>query len=317
MGIQDVYLGIDTSNYTTSVALYNRETGEMRQQRRLLAVKSGEKGLRQSEALFQHVKALPGLAEEVLHGESLRAVACSTRPRDAEGSYMPCFLAGEEAARCVAAALGVPFYAVSHQAGHVAAALFSAGRLDLLKGRFLTFHVSGGTTELLLCSPAPEPETSFLSIERLAASLDLKAGQAVDRVGLLLGLAFPAGPALEQLALRSTRRFAVKPTLRGCDCSLSGVENQCAALHRRGGADCDVARLCLESIGAALAGMADAVLRTRGERLPLVFAGGVMSNSILRGELAERFGAVFAAPGFSSDNAAGVAVLGSLRAEGL
>ncbi len=309
-----IFLGIDTSNYTTSAALYDSASGEIRQERRLLSVKSGEKGLRQSEAVFQHVKALPELMEALLRGEHPQAVTCSARPRDEEGSYMPCFLVGEGAARCLAAAMDIPFFAVSHQAGHVAAALFSAGRLDLLGQRFLAFHVSGGTTELLLCSPGKGARAFF--VERMAASLDLKAGQAVDRVGLMLGLPFPAGPALEALALQSARRFRVKPTMKGCDCSLSGLENRCAELHRRGQADCDVALFCLESIGAALAGMADAVLGRLGEPLPFVFAGGVMSNSILRGEMGQRYNAVFAAPGFSSDNAAGVAVLGALSVRG-
>ncbi len=147
------YLGIDTSNYTTSTALFDSENGEMQQQKKLLEVKSGEKGLRQSDALFQHVKMLPTLMEKLSFNGGITAVGYSARPRDVVGSYMPCFLAGEEAARCIAAALGALCFDFSHQAGHIAAALFSIGRLDMLNQKFIAFHVSGGTTDVLLCAP--------------------------------------------------------------------------------------------------------------------------------------------------------------------
>lgn len=309
-----IFLGIDTSNYTTSTALFNSENGEIRQQKKLLQVKNGEKGLRQSDALFQHVKMLPVLTEKLFDGEKISAVGFSARPRNVEGSYMPCFLAGEEAARCIAAAAGVPCYDFSHQEGHIAAALYSVGKLDMITQKFIAFHVSGGTTDVLLCTP--ENGDNF-KIEQLATSLDLKAGQAVDRVGIMLGLAFPAGPELEKLALKSTRKFSVKPCLKGCDCCLSGVENICADMVRHGEPAGDIACYCLEFIKCTLDGMAAAVLKKLGENLPLLFAGGVMSNSIIKKYMTEKYGAIFAAPGFSSDNAAGIAALTKIKSEGL
>jgi Metal-dependent proteases with possible chaperone activity len=303
-------LGIDTSNYTTSAALYN--DGTISQQKMLLPVKPGELGLRQSDAVFHHVQQLPQILE-ALSGDmnAVRAVGVSDRPRDAEGSYMPCFTVGLGTAKAISLALGVPVHPFSHQAGHIAAALYSSGKLDLIEERFLAFHVSGGTTEAVLVTP---DERKIFQVRLAARSLDLKGGQAVDRVGAMLGLDFPAGRALEQLALRSAARFSIRPSMKGADCSLSGIENQCAALLRSGRPKEDVAAYCLAAILAALDAMAAALLSEYGN-LPLVFAGGVMSNSLIRAALTEKYGAYFAAPEYSADNAAGVAVLAALAEE--
>ena len=302
-------LGVDTSNYTTSTALW--VDGTIVQQKRLLPVRAGELGLRQSDAVFHHVQQLPELLEALLPKPpcSLRAIGCSTRPRAVEGSYMPCFTVGHGTARALAAACGVPLYTFSHQQGHIAAALWSSDRLDLLGKQFIAFHVSGGTTEAVLVEPRPDDP---LHAEICAQSLDLKGGQAVDRVGKLLGLPFPAGPALEALAEKSSRTFLVRPSMKGADCSLSGIENRCQRLVQQGTPPEDVARFCLDSLFAALDAMAKALLR-QYPGLPLVFAGGVMSNRYLREKLQARYQASFAEPAFSSDNAAGVAVLAALQ----
>lgn len=301
-------LGIDTSNYTTSAALW--KCGVMHQSKKLLPVKPGEKGLRQSDAVFHHVQQLPQILDALpFEGASITAVGVSSRPRSMAGSYMPCFLVGISAAKTAALSLGVPLHTFSHQQGHIAAALFSANKLDLLKEHFLAFHVSGGTTEAVLCGPDVENIFSTLIV---AQSLDLKAGQAVDRVGVMLGLPFPAGPELEKLALQSNRSFSIRPSMKGEDCSLSGVENQCHAMMMKGIPKEEIAAYCLQSIFAALDGMASSLLKKYGS-LPLLFAGGVMSNSILRDELTQKYGAFFAEPVFSADNAAGVAVLASLK----
>ena len=222
---------------------------------------------------------------------------------------MPCFTVGHGTARALAAACGVPLYTFSHQQGHIAAALWSSDRLDLLGKQFIAFHVSGGTTEAVLVEPRPDDP---LHAEICAQSLDLKGGQAVDRVGKLLGLPFPAGPALEALAEKSSRTFLVRPSMKGADCSLSGIENRCQRLVQQGTPPEDVARFCLDSLFAALDAMAKALLR-QYPGLPLVFAGGVMSNRYLREKLQARYQASFAEPAFSSDNAAGVAVLAALQ----
>lgn len=304
-------LGIDTSNYTTSAALL--KNGTMRQSKKLLPVKQGEKGLRQSDAVFHHVQQLPEVLDALpFQGASIATVGVSNRPRSLEGSYMPCFLVGVSAAKTAALSLGVPLHTFSHQQGHIAAALYSAGELDLLGQRFLAFHVSGGTTEVVLCEP---DKKAIFSTAVVAQSLDLKAGQAVDRVGVMLGLPFPAGPELEKLALRANQSFSIRPSMKGTDCSLSGVENKCRTMIVRGAAREEVAAYCLQSVLAALDGMAAALLRKYGD-LPLLFAGGVMSNSIICGALTQKYDAVFGEPVFSADNAAGVAVLAA-RKEGM
>lgn len=301
-------LGIDTSNYTCSTALYDSETGQMFMAKQLLPTPEGALGLRQSQAVFEHVKLLGQMMDKLFAQAPGRvdAVGVSTRPRSAQGSYMPCFLTGAMAAQCLSAALGVPKHNFSHQQGHIAAALYSAEKTDwLTAGRFLAFHVSGGTTDCLLVTTG---NCSIESIELVGSSLDLKAGQAVDRVGGMLGLPFPSGPSLEQLALRCTDKIKVKPTLKGIDCCLSGVENKCAKLLSEGAPQEYVACFCIEYIQATLEGMLKAAKAEYGE-LPLLFAGGVMSNSIIRGYFEKRYGASFAQPAYSADNAGGIALL--------
>ena len=308
-----IALGLDTSNYTTSAALYVPQEGRLVQKKKLLPVEEGQLGLRQSDALFHHVRQLPDIVEQ-LRAECDVPVTCigaSDRPCQAEGSYMPCFLAGIGAARELAAVLRVPCYPFTHQQGHVAAALYGTGRLDWIEKRFLAFHVSGGTTDALLV----EPDKDELIRCRVAAhSRDLKAGQLIDRVGGMLGLRFPAGPALEALALRASGSYRPRASMAGMDCHLSGVQNQCEKMLRDGAPKEEVALFCLKSVEAAITAMTQALFTEYGE-LPLVYAGGVMSNSLLKKTLSERFGGAFADPVYSADNAAGIAVLTAIKDE--
>ena len=301
------FLGIDTSNYTTSAALFDSEANTIIQSKKLLPVKAGELGLRQSDAVFAHVKQLDDMVQNVFaeYGGKITAIGVSTRPRDIDGSYMPCFLVGEMAANCLGAALKVPVLPFAHQQGHVAAALYSAGRLDLFRERFIAFHLSGGTTEALLVESSTE---RIIRCTKIGGSMDLKAGQAVDRVGVMLGLSFPAGKYLEELALKSDRKFKIKPVMKGTECCLSGIENKCRKMLENGEKPEDIALFCLKSVEAALCGMTDATLSEYG-KLPLVYAGGVMSNCIIRNTIENKYGGIFAKPEFSSDNAAGIAVL--------
>ena len=303
-------LGIDTSNYTTSAAVYDPASGTAASFRRLLPVKAGAHGLRQSDAVFHHVQQLPDmLAQAFAATRDFACIGVSDRPRAVQGSYMPCFTAGVSAAKSLAALLGVPLYFSSHQAGHIAAALYSCGRLDLLERPFLAFHVSGGTTEALLVEPHPD---EILTARAVARSLDLKAGQAVDRVGAMLGLSFPAGRELDALAVRSTARFQPKPVFKGKDPCLSGLENQCERMLSGGASACDVAAYVIQYLEAVLSRMTELLLAEYGP-LPLLYAGGVMSNSQISKSLEEKFGGLFAQPEFSADNAAGAAVLAALR----
>lgn len=303
-------LGIDTSNYTTSAALYDSETGSLVQARRLLNVKEGELGLRQSDAVFQHTVNLPIMIEEVLkdNKDKIDVVAVSVSPRDEEGSYMPCFLSGKGTAQAIAAATGADIKYFSHQAGHIAAALYSAKALSLLGEDFIAFHVSGGTTEAVKVTA---DKNKIFSVELVSKSLDLKAGQAIDRTGNLLGLPFPAGPALDELSLKSDKTYKIKPFMKNGDCSISGLQNKCEKMKQNGETDEDIAKYCIEYISQVIYEMTKALLE-KYPGLPLVYSGGVMSNTLIRKRFSEEFGAVFAAPGFSSDNAAGLAVLASM-----
>ncbi|MBQ9460602.1 MAG: peptidase M22 [Clostridia bacterium] len=306
------FLGIDTSNYTTSAALYDSENGII-QCKKLLPVKSGECGLRQSDAVFHHTQQLPQMIEELLSGfeGSIDAVGVSSRPRDVEGSYMPCFTVGLSAARCLSAAMKLPLYKFSHQSGHIAAAAYSAGNTDMLFKSFLAFHVSGGTTEAVLVRPDRE---RFFTTEIAARTLDLNAGQLIDRVGVMLGLDFPCGRELEKLASACEIRQKGRATLKGCDCCLSGTENLCRKAYEGGAAKEEVAALCLACVEKTLCSMRDALLEKYG-KMPVLFAGGVMSNQLMRERLSQGCEAYFAEPEFSADNAAGIAYLCGMRHE--
>ena len=296
-------LGLDTSNYTTSVALFDGETGV--NLGRLLEGRPGELGLRQSDALFQHVKQLPGLLEELMREEpDIQAVGVSTRPRAVEGSYMPCFLAGESQGRGIAAALSVPFYAYSHQQGHLAAAAWSAGRLDLLNAPFLAWHLSGGTTELLLV----KPEGTSVTAEIIGGTSDLSAGQLIDRTGVLLGLQFPAGKALDGLYAQADACYEPRVKLKDLTFSLSGMENQVKALAEKGEKPANIARFAIDAVSSVV-WRATQETQRRYPGLPVLCSGGVASNSQLRAGLTELCGAIFAEPRYSTDNAMGTAIL--------
>ena len=308
------FLGIDTSNYTTSAALFDDDTGTVTQKKMLLPVKPGEKGLRQSDAVFHHTVQLPQVLTE-LFSENPGAPDCvgvSIFPRREKGSYMTCFLVGKAGAEAIRVSENKPLRTFSHQEGHIVAALFSAKRLDLLKETFLAFHVSGGTTEALLVTPN---DTDLFSVRIVGQSLDLKAGQLIDRTGVMLSLSFPCGKDLEVLSEQSDKTYTVKPTMKGADCCLSGIENQCQAMFRKGESPADIAKFCMCSVLTALSEMVSVLRKEYGD-LPVLFSGGVSSNKLLKKELSEKYGAIFAVPSFSADNAAGIAVLTSLMQKG-
>lgn len=304
------FLGIDTSNYRTSAAVCDLDGNVIRQVRRLLPVKSGELGLRQSEALFEHTKALPSVMEE-LGGFDIQAVGYSARPRDVEGSYMPCFLAGESAARSIAAAIGVKSYPFSHQAGHVKAAAYSCrdtltslGRsfFDITEtaGAFITFHLSGGTTEALLY------KNGELTI--LGQTLDLNAGQAVDRVGVMLGLPFPSGEEMERLACDQPMTKGIKISVKGFDCNLAGVENQARKRLSDGVSAEEIAAFTLDSVLKTVDKMTENILE-KYPNTPVLYAGGVTACKRIASALGAKYECAFAEPQFSGDNAAGTALL--------
>jgi N6-L-threonylcarbamoyladenine synthase len=225
---------------------------------------------------------------------------------------MPCFLVGIAVAKSIALALNVPLYEFSHQDGHIVSALYSANKLDLINEKFVAFHVSGGTSQTILV----EPNDKYFKTTLVSESLDLKAGQAVDRVGIMMGLQFPCGPEFEKLALNSTKSYKkIKVFRRDGNFSLSGVENKCKKMLDDGISYEDVALYCIEYIYSALEDTVLEIIEKYGD-IPLVFSGGVMSNSIIQDKMKMKYSAYFAEPQFSSDNACGIAILASLCDKG-
>ena len=303
------YVGFDTSNYTTSAALCDSEGHILANVRIPLPVKEGERGLRQSDAVFSHVKNLPlacQMLREAARDVEVAAVGCSIRPRPAEDSYMPCFLSGKVAAEAYAAAIDVPIYTFSHQEGHIMAAMHSSGAMEsLLQAPFGAFHVSGGTTEMVLATPT----ACGFSLEMLGESADLHAGQAIDRIGVMMGLRFPCGKELEALAAQNTKKVAT-PKISVTDgvCHLSGLENLARKLWEETHDAPLVSAFALEFCGRTLKKMTE-WFDTKYPNLPIVYGGGVMSNRYLQKVLSARGQTYFAEPQFSADNAAGIALL--------
>jgi len=308
-----LYLGLDTSNYKTSAGLYCPEEGTFRACGKLLEVPLGTLGLRQSDALFQHIKQLPEQVQAACHelDGQICGIGYSSKPRDLEDSYMPCFLAGRCAAECMGAVLKVPVCDFSHQQGHLAAAAFSVGRPDLLEKPFLAWHLSGGTTELLLVEPSAE---RIIRAEILGGSTDISAGQLIDRTGQMLSLPFPAGKSLDKLSENAEKSEFFRVKCRDMHFSLSGVQNKVQQYFEKGSTPADTAVYALRSVISAVT-QATKQAMEQYPGLPVVFSGGVASNSLLRRE-AEAFSPVFAEPRYSTDNALGIAVLTYRHLEG-
>ncbi len=305
----ECFLGVDTSNYTTSLGLVTRDGEVLANLKAPLAVSEGGRGLRQSEALFAHTKNLPSLTTElgeILQEKKILAIGVSSRPRNVVGSYMPCFLAGVASAHTAASVLHVPLYEFSHQCGHLMAAIHSANRYDLLDGEpFGAFHVSGGTTELVRVIPVH----GGFETELVGGTKDVNAGQIIDRIGVEMGLSFPCGLGLEKLALQNTKKVPNrKPSINGCYVNLSGLENMAIGLYKETNDKPLVAAFVLEYIGNAILQMALSYIEKCSGHT-LLFAGGVMCNSLIKNKLSVLPDAVFAAPPLSADNAVGTACL--------
>lgn len=303
-------IGFDTSNYTTSIAYFDGKDGLNCS--RLLPVKQGELGLRQSDAVFSHIKSLPELSCRLFScctKERITAVGVSTRPRAVEGSYMPCFMVGYSHAKLLSESYGVPLVEVSHQQGHVAASLWSAGRLDLMDKPHLAWHLSGGTTELLLVVP----EGRNVHCTRIGGTTDISAGQLIDRAGVLLGLPFPAGKHIDALSTEVYGEDVFQVKCVGLEFSLSGVQNK-VQQYNESHSQAETAAYTLRCVCNAVRKATENALNLY-PGYEIVFSGGVASNSMLRREL-EYLQPVFSEPQYSTDNAMGVAVLTHRLLEG-
>ena len=261
------------------------------------------------QAIFRSER-LPELVDALCASVNIgnvTAIGVSTRPRAVEGSYMPCFLAGWSQASCLAKILNVPLYEFSHQQGHIAASLWSAGRLELMQTTHLAWHLSGGTTELLLVTP----DGKTVRAEKLGGTSDISAGQLIDRTGKLLGLPFPAGKAVDALSRESDCKERYRVKLNGLEFSFSGIQNKAETFYSDTQSAADTARFVMNCIVSCIADATRTAL-AQYPGLPVVFSGGVASNSMLRERMRE-FAPVFAEPQYSTDNAMGIAVLTALQ----
>lgn len=300
-----IYLGFDTSNYTTSVAC----CGDISiNERRLLEVKKGDRGLRQSDALFQHIKKLPDLFEKISDNIDMKKVGgigVSTTPRRVDGSYMPVFLAGHGYAKVCADALGVPLYAFSHQEGHIMAGIHSCGDFSLLEKPFISVHLSGGTCEILLS----EYQEGHFESEIIGGTKDISAGQLIDRVGVALGLDFPCGKELEKISQKAEKTIKLPVNSNDGYINFSGIETK--ALSLIGKQEDEVLAYSLfDAISKALSNSLNFLVNKYGIENILI-VGGVASNSIIKNSLCKDVCAKvsFASVEYSTDNAYGTALL--------
>lgn len=310
--MDNLFLGVDTSNYTTSICISDGHN-VIAEERRLLPVKEGERGLRQSDALFHHTVALPELCTALfekadIDRKCIKAAGVSVKPRDAEGSYMPCFLAGRSFAVSFASALSIPLFELSHQAGHIMAAAVSGKCDDILGDEFISFHVSGGTTEALHVSPLRDG----LKCEIAGGTKDLNAGQAIDRCGVAMGMKFPCGREMDALSLLSKEAYSPNVSVNGGYCNLSGLENMCRKMICDGKEKSDICKFTFSYIAKTLYKIS-VNLRQIYPKLPILYAGGVMSNTYIRGELAKLDNTFFAKPEYSCDNAFGISCLAGYK----
>ncbi|MDR0928837.1 MAG: O-sialoglycoprotein endopeptidase [Oscillospiraceae bacterium] len=311
-----LFLGLDTSCYTTSVALCRSDAadGVFLQQRRLLTVPEGARGLSQSDMVFQHATRLPELIEALFDMQRaewpdarLCGIAVSARPRPAADSYMPAFRVGEGYARSLAAAMNLPFVRTTHQQGHLRAARVGTD----LRGNtpFLAVHLSGGTTEVLQA----DAETCIL----LGGTRDLHAGQLIDRIGVRLGLGFPAGAQLEALAARGQAQGRLKTSVSELSCHFSGAEAEALRWIEAGGLPPeDVAAEVFACVARTVSRLIVKAAAETGIN-EVLLGGGVASSYIIRAQIIERVAARrramrlhFARPDLAGDNAVGVALIG-------
>ena len=325
-------LGIDTSNYKTSVALI-RDGRVIADLRKFLSVKEGQRGLRQSEALFQHVQNLPELFTRLREKYSgkIDAVSFSTRPRPVDGSYMPCFTAGMSQAVSIGSSMDIPVIGFSHQEGHIEAVLSAFEQRP--EGKFAACHFSGGTCEVLQITQKEHETCTAVSFERLSGerafyeiditggTKDISYGQVLDRAGVAMGLPFPCGQRLDEMALSadSSTKLLTSVKAENAAVHLSGfdtqIRNRLKDMHDTGDIPASFIREVFEKISDSMIAMITQNAHQTGTDC-IFMSGGVSSSRFIRTYITEELrrngiSAYFASAELSSDNAVGTALLGS------
>lgn len=312
MDKEPVILGIDTSNYTTSLAMMDLHGKLVTDERRVLSVKEGTVGLRQSEALFQHIKGLPVICKTMAEGCTpfkIVAISSAVKPRPLENSYMPVFVAAESFGSTMSTLWNVPFYEFSHQEGHIMAGLWSLG-LQLNKP-FMVLHISGGTTEVLSIIP----KKIGFEIEIIGGTSDLSAGQFIDRIGVKLNLPFPAGAHMEKIIdVNNVKDINIPVSVKDTFISFSGPETFVQRRLKDNFKASDIAFSTFQSVGKSLYLLIKNSLK-KYDYEDILVVGGVASNKIIKNFLEEKLQSeglnlYFGTSKYCSDNAVGIAALG-------
>ncbi|CCQ96004.1 O-sialoglycoprotein endopeptidase [[Clostridium] ultunense Esp] len=307
------FIGIDTSAYTTSLAIIDNEDNIVLDLRKVLEVKKGQKGLRQQEAVFQHINNLPLLIEKMMMEIDITKVdtiACSNKPRSVEDSYMPVFVVGKGQAFILSKILGTKYSEYSHQEGHIGAGIMGSQLKDCDK--FLSLHISGGTTELLLVSN----KKNQMSIDIIGGTLDLSLGQLIDRIGVELGLPFPCGMEMDKISQRgNVLNLNIPISLKDKTWfNISGLENYFKNLIKD-------SSYAIEDIFATLFNTISILLyniiinsHIEYKLDDILITGGVSANEHIRGSLYNKLSdnnirPYFAKIPLSTDNGVGVAYL--------
>lgn len=315
--MKHLYLGIDTSNYKTSVAITDENDRIVFERSEYLEVEQGERGLRQSVAFFKQSNALPLFIKEAMETvdpQEIAAIAVSSRPRRVEGSYMPVFLAGLNAASMIGASLNIPVYEFSHQEGHAHAVLTSSGRQ--IPERCLMYHLSGGTTEILDC----KRDNAGYAMEIIGGTKDISFGQLLDRVGVKLGYAFPSGAYLDEVAAEADSSEKA-PRIKHIDgyFNLSGIET--SAMRRidkeneEGISHDSLISVLFRQIADLISSTASH-LADKTKVKDIYISGGVAASSTIRELIARNhnpdINIIWGDNRLSGDNAVGTARLGRL-----
>ncbi|SFE09365.1 N6-L-threonylcarbamoyladenine synthase [Peptostreptococcaceae bacterium pGA-8] len=313
--MKNIYIGIDTSNYKTSVAAVDEQGTIIANFSKLLPVPMGARGLRQSDALYHHIDTLPKALESVFDElkncddeYDIKAVSVSTRPRDMEGSYMPVFKGGYLAAKSISESLRVPLFEFSHQDGHIMAGRFLTSLKA--KNRFIGFHFSGGTTEALLIEND--------KIQLIGGTKDISFGQLIDRLGVKQGLGFPAGAEMDIIALNNDNvRSSPLPQIKvnGLSFNISGIETS-VLNNKNNYPKEDIIKWTFIEIAHAICNLIENAGKLYDEK-DILLVGGVSSSlfirSIIEEKLSKKYNLYFPEPMLCSDNAIGIAMLGKER----
>lgn len=298
-------LSFDTSNYTTSACVFDTDCGVVWENRIMLSVASGECGIRQNDAVFLHTKNINGLFDS-FDVSGIDTVVASKCPSEKENSYMPCFTVGVSFAKVISNILNIPFYSYSHQKNHICAALYSADKINLLKSPFIAYHISGGTTDVCLCEPS---DIGGFSVKKIGGTYDISCGQLIDRTGVNIGLNFPCGKQIEQLADKTLISGKIKIKNNDGFYNFSGFQNKTEQMYSNGHSKEQISSYCLDIVYSFLKNSIS-YFRAQYGNLPVLLSGGVMSNIIIA-ELASATieNIYFSDPKYSVDNSLGCAIL--------